>query len=471
MNTIQKSAYLLFLAVFAAGPVLGEESSTNKQGSNSTIGINHEILYKVGFDLDDLPDRIQGSDSSDESVFGELRLRIKADIGRYWQASTDLRGFGATGSVSQTTDDDSGAGRTVRTSDSDSFLQLRGLWLRYQGLTDYPEEHLTLGLQRLRSRSSLFWDGYVESMVWQLKTTRFDFQAGAGERFDTYRTNTELSDLEKDKSRFFSELSYDWLAYHELTVSAMYADQDGEAMADSVYAGAPDGVNGEWFWYGVGLSSNWNKRRSLANVAYNLQWMGLSGTSNFLDESGEEFNDHDISAWAVDGGLRYDFSSIPFSLGATFAQGSGGFDENESNMYVQTGLHTNRETYTGNKLNMYRFNEALRADLTNLRSYSIFGSSTIDEKYLLAGSAAKFDRVETDLPVYRLSEPLDLENDSADIGWGVDLAFRHLVDRKIFHLPVSYYGLRTSSFMPGGAFADDTDSLDYAIIFEIAGTF
>lgn len=455
----------LILFIFLT-PVISAQAEDSSVGNTD---LKYKLSYKMGIDLEQLPENGGYSEESSDAFWAQLRLRIDGNIATDWSFHTDFRGFASTSSISERLSDDTG--RTESTSDDDAFLQLRRLWIRYDGLTNYPGENLTLGLQRVRSHSTLLWDGDIESLVWRFSTTQLDFQTGIGEQFDSYRTNTDLSSVDQDKPRLFTELSYDWLAYHEITLSAMYAEQNSVTDSTTIYEGAPDGINGKWLWYGAALSSNWNKRRHQSQFAYNLQWLGLQGKSDFLTTDGSDVYDCDISAWAVDAGIRYDMTNLPLSFGFSYAQGSGGFDKDESNMYVQTGLDSNRSAYIGNELYFYRFNEALDPDLTNLRQYALFSSGTIAENFLLGFAISKFERSDDTVPIYKNTNPLDLQDGSDDIGWGVDLVFRHKINTKILHFPISYYGLRNSVFLPGDSFSDDDDATVYAFLFEIAGDF
>lgn len=439
-------------------------------GSIDVNELRLRTRYKVGAEFERLPDRKDRSQNKENGLFTELGFEAAARFGKNWSAFTDIRGFAATSQISSTFDDLE-TGRTERTSGANSYLQLRRLWLRYHGLTDYPNEHLTLGLQRIKASSSLWWNSDIESLVWHFSSTRFRFQGGLGERFDTYRTNNELSQIDENKFRVFAETIYDWKAYHELNFRAMSVLQNSDDIPEDVGSGAPDGTNGEWFWYGIGLSSNWAQRRSKSPFAYNVEWIGLTGQSDFRSESGLSLNDHDISAWAIDVGLRYDLSGHPASFGITFSQGSGGFDNEESNLFVQTGLQSNRDRYVGTRQFLYRFNDALQPDLTNLIHGSLFASYTFKDEYLLAGSVSKFQRDDTLFPLYRNSHPLEMNQRSDDVGSGIDLSFRHDINTSVLRIPLKYWRVRSSAFLPGDAFNDDSDDTVYRVVLELVGVF
>ncbi len=455
--------------ILAALILLGLQQVQAARGE-SVINVNaleYKTTIKTGANVERLPVLVGHLQRQAESLFLEVGFEAVYQLDNAWSVFMDMRAFAANGESSSTFDDVE-TGRTTRTSDTDSFLHMRQLWLRYHGLTKYPKEYLTFGLQRIRSSSPIWWDADLESLVWSFSATRLRLQTGIGERFDTYRTNNELSQIDKDKLRFFAEAAYDWQAYHELTLRGMFTNQDSSDIPEDVLSGAPDGSNGEWLWFGVGLASNWTKRRSKSPFAYNMEWIGLKGSSDFMGESGQMLDNHDISSWALDAGVRYDMTDIPASVGMTFSQGSGGFSTEESNLFVQTGLHSNRGRFVGNRQYLFRYNEALRPDLTNLIHAAIFASCTLDDDYLLAGAVSTFQRDDTRFPIYRKSQPLEMNRKSNDLGYGIDLSLRYNFDRSILSVPISFLRVRSSVFLPGDAF-DDEDDTAYRVVLELVG--
>ncbi|MCM2681225.1 alginate export family protein [Echinimonas agarilytica] len=436
----------------------------------STTSQAQDVLftYKAGADAERLPKRVLRDQSQEEGLFTELGLKVGGDFSDQWKYYVDTRAFGATSQISSSFDDVD-TGRTEPSSSSDSYVQLRQAWVRFGGLTDYPDEHLTLGLQRITATSPLWWDTELESLVWRFQTTRFEFQTGVGERLDTYRSNNDLSAIDEDRLRVFADGSFDWTAYHQVFLRFMFTDQDSNDLPSDVQTGAPDGANGQWLWYGIGAGSNWMERRSASSWAYNVEWIGLSGESDFTSGSGITLEDHDISAWALDIGARYDFKSAPASFGMTYSQGSGGFDQGESNMFVQTGLHTNRGRFVGNKQYLFRYNEALRADLTNLTHAAMFASYTFERDLMLAGQISKFGRDDEDFPIYRRAQPLDMNTDSDDVGYGIDVSLRHSLNNTYANVPVQYWRIRGSGFFPGDAFDNENDGSVYRVVLEVVG--
>jgi len=429
-----------------------------------------KATYKVGLLAEQLPDWADDrGQEREQGGFLDISLAGSTWLDDNWYFLAEGRGILA-GSNLTTSFDDLDGERSLRTTDSNSYLQLRQLLLQYHGLTDYPGESLTFGLQRVRSTNSLWWDSDIESLIWRFSGTRLRIQAGIGEQLNSYRTGHSLLITDRDKLRFFTETMYDWRAYHAITFRSMYSRQHSNEAPRDIYTSAPEGLNGDWLWYGFGASSNWTKRRnSTGTLAYHLEWTGLSGQSDFLGDDGTILKDHAIHAWAFDAGLRYDFQTQSSSVGLTFSFGSGGFDKNESNLFVQTGLQSNRERYMGNSQFMSRFNDALRPDLTNLIHESLFASHTFQETVLLAGALSWFQRDDSDLPIYRSSTPLKMNSVSSEVGCGADISLRYDVNTSLFTLPVTFIRLRGSTFFPGNAFDDDADDTVYRVVLEIFG--
>ncbi len=462
MKTYIFTALILLLAILPG-------SAGGADYLRETNGYDLWCRYKIGAVAERLPHRENRTQDKEQGGFVQLALLGSGRVYDDWSFLSEGRAF-LSGSQLSSTFTDQDAGRVARTTDTSSYLQLRQFWVRYHGITDYPGEHLTLGLQRIRSASSLWWDSDLEAVVWRFSGTRLRFQAGIGERFDPYRTGSELNAVDKNKLRFFTESIIDWKPYHEITFRGMYSRQNSHDKAGDVYSSAPEGINGEWLWYGLGLSSNWIKRRNHQSpFAYNLEWIGLTGQSDFTREDGTLLENHTISAWAVDAGVRYDFQTMPTSFGLSFTFGSGGFDNNVSNLFVQTGLQSNRNRYVGNGQYLYRFNDALRPDLTNLIQESLFFSHTFQDTFLLAGALSGYQRDENRLPIYMNSEPLNMNRLSSDVGSGVDLSLRYDVQTTIFSVPLKFIRLRSSAFFPGGAFDDDADDTVYRVVLELVG--
>jgi alginate production protein len=158
------------------------------------------------------------------------------------------------------------------------------------------------------------------------------------------------------------------------------------------------------------------------------------------------------------------------SFGLTFSMGSGGFDNNESNLFVQTGLQSNRNRYVGNHQYMYRFNDALRPDLTNLIQESFFLSYTFQDTVEIAGVLSMLQRNDNSLPIYSNSKPLHMNDHSKDVGTGFDVSLRYDLHTSLFNIPLKFIRLRSSAFFPGDAFNKASNDTVYRFVLELVGT-
>ena len=57
------------------------------------------------------------------------------------------------------------------------------------------------------------------------------------------------------------------------------------------------------------------------------------------------------------------------------------------------------------------------------------------------------------------------------IGTGIDLAFRHDIDRTILSVPIKFWRVRCSALLPGDAFVEGSDDTIYRAVFELVGSF
>lgn len=392
-------------------------------------------------------------DDGRDAYYLEGQLRWDGQLNQQQSAHMDVRGFLSDQELELR---DEEVGRTA-SSQTDRYLALRQLWWRYQplGLTPFPGESMTIGLQRQQSEDGNWWDANIESLSWRLDTTTTRAMLSLGERFDTYRSgDSQLDAYDDNKLRLFGEISQDWRPYQAITGRFMYATQNGQEAAD-FSTGDPQGVNGNWLWLGLGTSSEWFVRRQEDQpLAYHLEWTGLQGESDFLPLSGTAPRSYDIQAWSLDGGVRYDFK-LPqrLAVGMQYAYGSGGAGADSSEVFVQTGLNNNRQTFLGNRQSLSRFNDVLRADLGNLQQWSLFTAIEPSADIEMGLSWSWFQRNDNSLPIFSAGRALPVElNGSSDLGQGVDLVaswyFHSVLDNPL----EGRLRLRGSGFDSGSAF-------------------
>jgi alginate production protein len=367
----------------------------------------------------------------------------------------------------------------------ESYAALREFWIDIGGITDYPGEVLRLGLQRVREPDGLWYDRDIESARWIFDTTLFQFQLGAAKAFDTYRTdNIELPESQRDRAYGFMGISTQWVPRNFVGARAVYAtDQEelpGEGSQMRLESTTTDPATGnpvntwdepearDYGWVGAFLDNRFFEWERGPGLAYRVELMGLVGDREHVvvdPDSGQVTGQatQDVNALAGDAGLRVRFGDVfPLTLGGAYAYGEGGSDANGSHQFRQTGLQSNRSRFTGTRTMINRFNEALQADLTNLRVFTAFLSLPLmDWDFSAVGH--RFERDDPSSPVYTdgIDARPDPNSTSTDLGTGWDVVLSYHFDRAIRRGYVaeddtrSNVRLRASQFLPGEAYGAD----------------
>ncbi|WP_124916919.1 hypothetical protein [Alteromonas flava] len=373
----------------------------------------------------------------------EARLGIRDQVSSQWSWFADVRALAANDNtfLSDQTND---VVREDGSSDS-YFLQVREAYLRYSGLTPYPEEYLTIGLQRLADADGFWWDADIESISWQADTTQLDWLVAIGREFDTYRTDADLSAVNKDVTRAFAGFDWDWVAYHSIGFNYMRQSQSTD-LAEARFSDNALGKNATVNWYGVKLMSNWHQRQGPSPLAYKLEWIAQRGDTSLVRDNALVIPSS-IDADAIDAGVRYDFAK--WSVGLTYTRGSGGLSAGESNNFVQSGLHTNRGQYFGGRQRLIRFNEALRADITNLLHSGLFVSYRPNlewEAVVLLGDYQKSDAQEN---IFSLTREIETQAGNKDVGNSLDVNLTYTPQNPFYNMHL--LRLRAGVFSPGDA--------------------
>jgi len=413
---------------------------------------------KPGFTIRDQNHRPSASSIEADSFFIEGRLGLSDTLTNEWSWFIDARTQVFTKDASLI--DDNELERSID-NDENYFLQLREAWIRYAGLTNYPNEYLTLGLQRLRERTGLWWDVDIESLSWYGDTTKLDWLIAFGQEFETFRTESKLLQQNEKVFRVFGETSWDWQAYHSIDVRFAHATQDGDPLINlNRLSGIGNNVNVNWL--AIGLSSEWTEQRYASQWAYRLEWIEQRGDTTFLSTTNQTLP-KDIRSRAFDAGVRYTFSNNTVSIGLTFVKGSGGNTETETNNFSQTGLHTNRARHFGNDQYMYRFNEALRADLSNLEHMSVFVSwdpYAYLQTVVMLGMYSKSDDQQ---PIFVTGRPIDSVAGEKYVGKSADVNLTYYPQNQTFW-NMNLLRFRVGVFTPGAGLTDQ--STDFRMTLE-----
>ncbi|MFC3095980.1 alginate export family protein [Alteromonas sediminis] len=407
----------------------------------------------------DLNHRPGNSSLNEDNAYIQLRLAATGSVFQRADFSwkVDTRTYLSSSNVVLFDDDTD----TVREPNSDNnyYFQLREAWIRYHGLTSLPGEHLTLGLQRLRNGDGLWWDVDIESLTWQGDTTQLDWLLAVGEEFDTYRTNSDLITRADNTLRWFGNIAWDWTAYHNIGASFMQSKQDLKDLSQA-RQDTSIGANADSLWFGIKVSSGWDQRNPYRTFAYKAEWIMQQGES-VQPFDGNMLTYRDISAQALDFGLRIDLERM--SLGAMYTRASGGESAEESERFSQTGVHTNRTRAFGNRQYLFRFNEAFRADISNLTYHGLFATWNPDPKWesvLLLGHYQKTDNAS---PVYVGGREIDVIDGQSNVGKSVDINVTFYPEDGWF-LNLNVLRLRAGFFDPGTGLTNQNN--DYRITLE-----
>jgi alginate production protein len=369
------------------------------------------------------------------------------------------------------------------------YAALREFWFEYGGITDYPGEVVRLGLQRVREPDGIWWDRDIESARWIFDTTLFQFQMGAAKAFNTYRTDDiELPESERDRAYGFVGWGTQWVPNNFIGLRGAYGtdqrelpntneqlepslDENGVQRTDPA-TGAPlwvEPTRRDLGWFGLFLDNRFYEFERGPGLAYRLEAIAMTGKSRQVTSdpaTGRATGTQEEDAFAL-GGQGFVRARMPdpfpLQLGGGYAYGEGGHDKDGDHDFRQTGLQSNRSRFTGTRTILNQFNEAYRANLTNLRVALAFVSLPLQNwDFSLVG-----EQFQRDDPTRRVStdgvmvQP-DTTNGSRDLGTGFDFvvtrAFSSMVqgysladDRR------SNIRLRASTFRPGNAYGSSLE--------------
>lgn len=417
-------------------------------------------------------------------------------FGQYgdWSAFAQAQAVAATDAISSDTIDEADSSSDPREADK-SYLALREFWINYaSNLTPYPGEFTRIGRQRLRTDDGFWRDTNIEALRWSLDTTLLRAEIGAAERFSDYRTDyDDLAPDDEDRTHLFADLAYQWQPGHWAGVNLHHSDDSGN-LPD---AGTPvDRLDkrqaGKLTWLGLHADGDFFNRRSSMPLNYWAQVVYQTGDRDsyaVTDVAGTRIagahGSEDVSAWAVDLGLRWTIDPN-WSLGAGYARGSGGGDGDYGDgKFTQTGLQSNRSNFTGTRARIHRYGEAFRGELSNLQAATLFGSWRLNEDYDASLIYHKFWRVDDNQAVESgINATLDVGGTAQrlvpgekDIGQELDLVVTRYFNQGF--VPAGWgwdetstlVRLRGGVFKPGDAYGSQTDSYMHRAFVDVVWRF
>ncbi|MGE8497873.1 MAG: alginate export family protein [Pseudomonas sp.] len=377
----------------------------------------------------------------------------------------------------QDSDDSEGTGtsRNDAREPDKSYLALREFWVDYRGLTAYPGEHLRLGRQRVRSDEGTWWDTNIEALRWSFDTTLLRAHAGIAERYSDYRTDLdELAPEDEDRQHFFGDISTQWTPGHWVGIKAHHSRDNGDLANPGEAIDEMDKrFTGDLTWLGINADGDFFNHRSTQPLNYWAQATWLNADIDELQQTvvGDQrlasgSRNVDVNAWAVDLGLRWNIDEN-WRVGGAYARGSGGGDEDSSEQFRQTGLESNRSSFTGTNARMHRFGEAFRGELSNLQVATAFTSWKLDDDYDASVVYHRFWRVDDNQDVGNSGIVAPMQDGEKDVGQELDLVVTKYFKQGL--LPASMaenldersalVRFRGGVFKPGDAYGSGTDSL------------
>ncbi|HEY1078366.1 MAG TPA: alginate export family protein [Fontimonas sp.] len=385
-----------------------------------------------------------------------------------WNLFTRLQGFVPSGEIVVTDDD-----QPRRT---ESYAAIREAWVEYGGLTSYPGETLRIGRQRLREQDGSWMDRDADAIRWIFDTTLLQGHVGIATELDTFRTgDSELPPSQRDRGYAFGGLSGQWTAGNYIGARALYAfdysDLDEEAASLAADAKRYDR---QFVWLGAYVNNGYYSYPKSAGLYYSSQIDFLTGRKETVIPGElpgtDQRDERDVSAFAGDIGLRLRLDA-PFAVGVAYAFGQGGGNPDVEETYEQSGLHSNRSRYTGTRSRLYRFNEALQPELSNLHVATAYVSVPA-ERFDASLVYHRFQREQEDAGI--IVDGIDVQpsvNDD-DIGEGYDLVLTGYfgsmsrATREDDDDLRSNVSLRGSLFRPGDAFGAGELDDQYRVILE-----
>lgn len=360
-------------------------------------------------------------DTSEAFLDAQATLYWRAPVD--WSALTRVQGFAPSGELVVTDEDNPRR--------SKSFAGVRELWVQYDGLTSYPGEVLRVGLQRLRQADGLWFDRNIESALWIFDTTLVQANLGVAESLITWRSDSsEPTSSLRDRTYFLGSLGRQWRAGHHLGARAIHA-MDHADPEDELASGKrdPKRVDRKYTWLDLYAHNDYYQSSMRPGWSYTVDAAVLLGTredfraATLTEPATQE--ETRVRGWSGDVGLRWRLPmQFPLQLGGGYAFGSGSQNGDLEHRYEQTGLHSNRSRFTGTRSQLYRYNEALQPDLTNLHVGTLYVSIP-HERWDASLIYNKFARHRAGDPV--ITDGLDVQPVPGRkvLGDGLDLAIAY----------------------------------------------
>lgn len=314
---------------------------------------------------------IDGVDEEETEFYLDYRLNIRQVINDDFSAYFGLKFFLPSGNVNTSEDETSFT--------DEAYLEAREFWIRYHGISDYDKEYLTIGRQRFKEETGLWFNRDIESIRWQLDTTTYFYSLGLLKAFDTYRTNDDelVTDIE-DRTYLYGEVGYWVNASTRIGSRLIIAKDSNDTSVGNLYTGNKRS-KANYNWLSGYISSDYFNYNNPKAFNYWVSVSLLSGDRDTFsiasDNKVTAKSNIDVSAWSLNSAVRWKpIKNNSLNLGFLLNAASGGIDGDTSNQFEQTGLQSNSGRYTGTSQKIRVLSESYRAELSNLMAFGLFAS-------------------------------------------------------------------------------------------------
>lgn len=443
-------------------------------GPAAALEINAALRTAVGGQADGARDLGQGDLSSNEVLYVNFSPRVSVEFNREWTMYLRGRAFIPTGDVIDNDETQSTLQRETK-----SFVKLDEAWLRYGGLTSYPGESIRLGHQFVRENDRSWVGRDLDAVSWVINTTRFSSSAGVFYQFSPYRSDgLDLPPELRKRVYGYGNFATDWMPEQQVGVRGLHArDINGSLPGLGEVTDSGEKVQAvNLTWLGLYFNNGYLNARNPNRLKYWADVNFVFGDTISADLGNARtvagFSKQKVGAVASTVGVRWRPGVWPVSVGAEYAYSGGG----GKSQYQQSGIQGNSVQFTGVSTSTYRYNEALRAQLGNLRIATMYASVNL-QKDDFALIVQKFDKDDRFAPIVTNNLAVATIPGSSDVGYGVDLVASHYLQTNgllrslddggglVTEDPRSAIRLRASLFNPGNAYAAGSD-VNYRVILE-----
>ena len=421
--------------------------SASCYASASTGKWDSRLTARAGLISEDDLDSLSGAETRHDSAYALADFRLARRMNENARFFSETRAFYATGDINLETED---GGREAK-----SFIELRQLYLNYLNVIK-PGIDFSLGRKRLQEQTGLWWDRNYTVAEISYNRSLISAALMYGTEPVSFRSDDSgFKVRDEDISRVLAFTRWQWTLNHYLDVRYSYINDSSGAentldLADNEF----DLRDAKASWLGLELSGLQTVSETL-KLGYHLGYTQLSGDVTDYMVNGIEFTAEEKNAESsmlnVDLVAQLDTALKP-ALGIQYFQTSDDEQSGVEGRYFQSGLESNKAKLTGKRDFLQRFNDAYRAELSNVDVFGFFAgvslTSTIDVNVVYN----QFTRVNPQLGIGDNRVDAVLVNGEDDLGAAADIVLSYKAKYNRTWLPNSEVRFRASQFSPGDAY-------------------